>query len=255
MKESDDKIEVIFSTGKHVTQMGYRFTVRVKAYWTAAGDKKMKGDKFFKVVFVSGTNDSVRKAAKTFVEKFVSLMEGRIQGKRNPFGDMVYFTLKWEDAEAAINAIEALDLKYTPTFVAAPFEPVILKFKEKHGDRHYVPKTPDEVYRIFLEVLEDRNDQGWYSWYKDMKNDTPKPKYTRSEVNGLPESMEKVKPTLIKEIENWEAAEKVTKEFHELGAKIAKAIADKDGRLAYEIIENNREGEYEGFEFIEPDTI
>ena len=53
--------------------------------------------------------------------------------------------------------------------------------------------------KMFLQVLKERNQEGWYSWMKDYKPYGESPKYTREDIEKMPPSMEAEKKRLMTE--------------------------------------------------------
>lgn len=133
--------------------------------------------------------------------------------------------------------------RYTRTY------PQLVVFKGKHSDGFYLVDSKEAEEKMFLEVLTDRFNTGWYSWMKDHKPYGIKPSYSREDIEKMPESMVKEKESFIRDISKWEKEEKQSKIFREDYLSIEKSVREKDGKLASLMISEYSEGDYEGFEY------
>jgi hypothetical protein len=93
--------------------------------------------------------------------------------------------------------------------------PQLFTFNEKYGDRYIMVHSPEGEEKMFLKILKERNQEGWYYWMKDYKDD-------------------KIKS-------DWN--------------KIQNAIQENDGKLARHLIDAFRNNEYEGYERVDFENI
>ena len=127
--------------------------------------------------------------------------------------------------------------------------PQLVVFKEKHGDNFYLVDSKESEEKMFLDVLTDRLNTGWYSWMKEHKPYGKEPSYSREDVEKMPDSMAKEKDSFIKEISKWEKEQKQSSLFKSDYLQIEKSVNEKDGKLASLMIREYSEGEYEGYEY------
>lgn len=133
--------------------------------------------------------------------------------------------------------------------------PQLFVFNEKHGDRYIMVHSPEAEEKMFLKVLTERNQQGWYSWMKDYKPYGDAPKYSREDIDKMPESMEFEKKRFMQELTRWEKLEKEADNIRNDWSRIQKAIQKNDGKLAYRLIDTYRDSEYEGYERVYVENI
>jgi len=132
--------------------------------------------------------------------------------------------------------------------------PQLIVFNEKHGDNYFLVESKEAEEKMYLDVLTNRNKYGFYSWMKDYKpyrhpND-PVPTYTKEDILSMPDSMEAEKKRLMNEYLRYEKSEKEATKIRQNWIQIQEAIEKKDGKLAYELISDFSDGEYEGYENI-----
>lgn len=127
--------------------------------------------------------------------------------------------------------------------------PQLVLFRGKYGDDYYLVESKEAEEKMFLDVLTDRFNTGWYSWMKEHKPYGTKPPYTREDIEKMPESMDKEKSSFLKVISKWEKEEKESTSFRRDSELMEKSVKEKDGKLASDLISEYSEGEYEGFEY------
>lgn len=128
---------------------------------------------------------------------------------------------------------------------------MIVKFDEKHGELIYAYTSREEFYNIFLEVLTSRYEQKWYS-YKLTK---PKKDIDMSldEIQALKD--EKLKASALQRFNSFEKEMREYNEHMQLINDTDKAYKEKNARLAYDVLSERKDGEYEGFEIIKPERV
>lgn len=127
--------------------------------------------------------------------------------------------------------------------------PQLIVFREKHGDSYYLVESKEAEYKMFLEVLTERNQYGWYSWMKDNKPyfTGTKPTYTKEDLDKMPESLDSERKKLLSELIRWEKAEKESEKLKNDYRLIQEAIKNSDGKLAYKLLDQYSEDEYSGW--------
>ena len=126
----------------------------------------------------------------------------------------------------------------------------ILKFEEKHGDRYFVIRKPEELYKIALATIIERKKIGWY--YKPEK-----PNFeialNDEQINALPNDT--LKEAAIKQ---RRVLQREVDSYNEYAADynlMIKAIKEKNGRLACAFMYTRQNCEYEKFEVITPSEL
>lgn len=154
----------------------------------------------------------------------------------------------------------------TGNYTDTVLNPVIIKFNEKHGDRFYLARSEEEAKGIYFLVLKERFDQKYYSYMKDyipyqMKNLT-KPEYTIEDINTMTisgissiQDFEELKKRMKERVHLYYKLEKDQIETREKYFEIEKVLEQIDGVGAYNILSDFKEGEYEGFEIIDPENL
>jgi len=118
-------------------------------------------------------------------------------------------------------------------------EPSLVVCREKHGEFYFLVKEDEDVFRIALSILRGRLKTGWYP--------APGPKpadldFTEEDVQKLPKTFQPDawrKFSVHKNELNWWLQE--TKNHGD----IKQALAENDGRLAWQILKDRSDGEYE----------
>lgn len=130
-------------------------------------------------------------------------------------------------------------------FAEKDFKPVLICFGEKYGHNYFLLSRIEELYAVALKVLSERFLAGWYY----------EPKFVDRGFKLLSDDIlqtlsPKLKQQYLDDKKDYDAN---TKEFQETTKQyllIKKALNDKDGELALEILSERRDFEYEGFEKI-----
>jgi benzoyl-CoA reductase/2-hydroxyglutaryl-CoA dehydratase subunit BcrC/BadD/HgdB len=117
-----------------------------------------------------------------------------------------------------------------------------------------VAATPTKAYGSFLSKLTQRFNEGWYDYLKETKNSLEAPRFTKEEVEKLPESFVNKKSEFLEEIKKYERQEKILRESLEEYNEIQEAVSTSDGRLAYQLMRDLKDGGSSDFE-IETPTI
>jgi len=122
-------------------------------------------------------------------------------------------------------------------------EPHVLVFKEKHGDRYFHVPDDAALFAAALSVLTERKKEGYW-YYKPEKKPEP-PDVTEEQVATLPKSVQ-VNATV--KIRAYKDALRRYEEEVEDFEEIERAVREKDGRAAWQILSDHGDGEYEGYD-------
>jgi hypothetical protein len=124
-------------------------------------------------------------------------------------------------------------------------EPMLLIFKEKHGDRYFHVPNDKTLFRVALYVLTERYKQGyWYPKPSDQDKPTP-PDINEAGIAKLPQSLQ---GTAKKNLQEYKRA---LAEYTDLVSEyegIKKTVDTENGRAAWILLRNRRDAEYEGFD-------
>jgi len=126
----------------------------------------------------------------------------------------------------------------------------ILIFKEKHGDRYFLVSTEEEMKLICKKIFEERDAQGWYSWQVNQKEPV-KPDFEEASIENLPKSM---KDDATKK---WKDYKRELSNFKELqeNLELYKRAKEGDATACYYFLDEQRDGEYEGYSFEDPEDF
>jgi hypothetical protein len=124
----------------------------------------------------------------------------------------------------------------------------ILIDKGKYGDGYFAIPTLKDLYKVCLFILKDRFEMNYFFKYNEFPKELD---YTEEDIEKMPESFRKDAKEKLKTNKKYISDCKEVNREYELAEK---ALKEKNGALAYEIL-RNRDGEYEKFEIIEPRKI
>jgi hypothetical protein len=121
--------------------------------------------------------------------------------------------------------------------------PQLLVLKEKHGDDYFLINDIEALWRASLKILKERRDEHWY--YE------PTPPQLKEEVAD--DIMDKLPDSLRKKAKDDKHSNKSNlKRFQkdlDIWNDIQRAITEQNGALAYKILDDRRDHEYEGLNF------
>ncbi len=120
----------------------------------------------------------------------------------------------------------------------------VLVFREKHGSRYFHIPNAKALYAAALQVLTMRyREECWY--LKPEPSDKPKtPDVPAAEIEKLPVSLQSAARTLWQEYN--ERLRSYLEDERDYKA-ITKAVREKDGKAAWDILNARKNAEYEGF--------
>lgn len=148
----------------------------------------------------------------------------------------------------------------------------IVVFKEKHGKRYFDATDPVELNKVFLEIMRERMNLGWYykpdvdypvEWTEAvMLTDEALealPESLKSQVVRLRKAYKQREREAAKDLRWWELATELLKmpqkeaenHVHEWTVNLSTGPKKKSMRMATFLMDYRSDGEYEGFEIIE----
>jgi hypothetical protein len=126
----------------------------------------------------------------------------------------------------------------------------IVVFKEKHGDRHFIVNTRQELEKVALKIVLERNDEGY--WYDFSSKEPVEPKIKKEDAEKFGDN---IANAITREWKDYEYSVKQYKKDKVLKDALEKIVKNKDGGLALQFLESMKDGEYEGFEVITGEEI
>lgn len=121
--------------------------------------------------------------------------------------------------------------------------PQLIVVKEKHDNGYYLVNDVEAVWRWALAILKERLDQRWY-----YKPDEPK---LREEVPD--DVMDKLPESLRKKAKDDKQSNKSNMKRYqrdmEVWNDIHTALTEQNGALAFKVLDDRKDHEYEGFTF------
>jgi hypothetical protein len=125
----------------------------------------------------------------------------------------------------------------------------ILVFKEKHGDRYFDASTSEKELDVYLKVAKERiKDSYWYDTDCLVPNE---PEISKEQIAKMKDSG--LKTAAIQEWRIYETNLSYVKECEQT-EKLIKLVKKGDKQAAKTLIQNRRDGEYEGFEIEETEN-
>jgi len=131
-------------------------------------------------------------------------------------------------------------------------QPMLLVFKEKHGERYFYIPDDKALFAVALKIVSERFEEGY--WYPEpgVEDKPAAPDYTKEQIATLPESMQKTATATLA------AYERSLREYNGLVdefKRIEKAVEEKDGQAAWQIIRERQRAEYEGYDLEHFETL
>lgn len=148
----------------------------------------------------------------------------------------------------------------------------IVVFKEKHGERYFNATDPIELNKVFLEIMRERMQLGWYykpdvdypiEWTEAMALQEEAldalPESLKSQVHRLRKAYKAREREAQKDTRWWELAnellampkEQAENHVHEWTVNLSTGPKQKKMLMATFLMDFRSDGEYEGFEIIE----
>lgn len=125
----------------------------------------------------------------------------------------------------------------------------ILIYHEKYGNSYYNVFTLSQLYRVALEIVTRRLNDGYITKWN---NPPVKPDFDKEDIEKLPESLRKSASATF---EDYILSLRAHQENNEIYESAKKAIENNDGSKAWEIICHRAGYEYEKFEIVTPENL
>lgn len=137
------------------------------------------------------------------------------------------------------------DIDYHPQ----EFE-IIALFKEKYGDRYFIVHTRQDLEKVALKIVLEREEQNWYDF--DYEKPT-EPTLTIEVAEKF--GMSGVAAATKQEWETYKYNKKQYERGIVLKSALEKIIKEKDGKTALQFLQELKGGEYEAFEIISGESL
>ena len=121
--------------------------------------------------------------------------------------------------------------------------PVIVVFREKHCDPKHACLDRNEFERLCLTAVWERYHRGYYEAYPEPSP----PPLSKEQVAAMPDS--DTKRAAQAEWEHHASATGWHRESLEILGLAETALRDRDGAIAFLVLDARSDAEYEGFEF------
>lgn len=120
--------------------------------------------------------------------------------------------------------------------------PSVLVCHEKHGDLYYHVPNDQALCRAALSILRERLEAG--HWYNDPKDELPAdPNLTPEQIEALPAGP--IRETAKREVASYQRAVREQGDAIEMWKNIHRAIEENNGKLAWTILRDRSDWEYE----------
>src|SRR6478736_5758639 len=119
----------------------------------------------------------------------------------------------------------------------------IIIFKEKHGDRHFDASTTKKVWAACLKILKERLDDGY--WYYVGTPPSADDILTEEQITQLPTENLQVEQSQKRKA--YLRAQKSYEREVKFLEDAKQAVETGDGKIAYRLLLNRLDAEYEGF--------
>lgn len=131
-----------------------------------------------------------------------------------------------------------------------PIEPGrLIVFREKHGKRYFAAFDEPMLHKVALKMLKERFHEGY------IDDPGPLEKYhgcekpyepTGAEIEALPEQLQAAAKATRRRYRERRAT---WQDEHERYVQALKALRDNDGTVAFEVLQERQDYEYEGYTF------
>ncbi len=123
---------------------------------------------------------------------------------------------------------------------------VVMIVREKHSDTHYVLANIDEFKHLCLLLLWERYHLGYYA----TDSIPPKPPISKKAIESWTDSS--AKRSMVGEWERYEDIIRRNDRYIRILELAEEALRNHDGMIAYTVLKECCDHEYEGLEIIEP---
>lgn len=114
--------------------------------------------------------------------------------------------------------------------------------KEKHADRYFDVTTDEQLHNVALYILRQRYEQGY--WYAEP---TP-PEALDFEASDIEKAPVSLRDEMQKRLKSHQRELQHYEQEKDDWDAVTRAISTNDGRLAFRILRDRNNYEYEGFE-------
>lgn len=119
-------------------------------------------------------------------------------------------------------------------------QPTLVILHEKHGQWHFLVQNDEDLFRVALSVVRGRQKQGY--WYEKAGPKPTEPGFTAAEIEKLPKALQ---ADAQKKLQAYERDLRYWQEVNQNHQDITKCLAENDGRLAWRILRDRSDDEYE----------
>jgi hypothetical protein len=120
--------------------------------------------------------------------------------------------------------------------------PSVLVCHQKHGDIYYNAPDDAALCKAALSILKERLEDGY--WYNDPADELPaNPNMTDEQIDALPAG--RIRDTARQEMTNYHVAVQEQGDAISMWKDIHRAIEENNGKLAWRILRDRRDYEYE----------
>ncbi len=130
--------------------------------------------------------------------------------------------------------------------------PSVLVFKEKHDNRYFYVTSDEALFAAALHVLAGRHADGYWYTKPAAEREPAPPDVTREQIDSLPESL---RAKARENLRDYRIALQEYTRAVEVYDSIVKAIEEKNGRKAWEILSARGAHEYEGCTIARCETV
>ncbi len=125
----------------------------------------------------------------------------------------------------------------------------IIVFHEKHGDRYFSIPTQEDLEKVALKIVKERNKDEWYYFF----NDKPKePEVSLEQMNSMKEGA--FKELAKSQWNDYKLLLRRLEKDIKLKELLDKVINDKDGAAALSFLKSQGDGECERFSIEETES-
>lgn len=120
-------------------------------------------------------------------------------------------------------------------------EPSVLVCHEKHGERYFLVNDDEDLFRVALSILKGRFSQKEWYWFGELGPAPKPPGFTDDDVKRLPAAL---RADAFKKLVDYQKDLRRHEDDAERLAEVKAAADGTGGRLAWEVLRDNSDGEY-----------
>ena len=135
-------------------------------------------------------------------------------------------------------------------------DPKIIIFEEKHGNRTFYSSCLEDACKIFKKILKERFKTAYYEWLKESRVFPETEELTQELIDQIPNELETLKKESLERFKRQEENKKRSLRNNILYQEIEKeCLSSTIDTTAYLLLEELREGSYEGWEVETPEDF